>query len=405
MLAIRKAKGLCRRTENSDDAEEQTTAPPPGHSADPVANCTIMMSATELNDLGCGQQVQEATESAPAGELAETADVVPPQQEAATGDAQEIAPAKELAPVTPDGLESPEQTLNISEQVGAGLLAEEQTPVDPDDTLPPGGGQPMTDDQSGQSDQAAQGEAPTMVLDPAQVASSRQELVETTDPEPQTPGSKLERAADLLANADVDADPADEESVIQHYMERLLQRVASHGRDHVGEVPPSQPTMERRQQNQEPAIPVAAGNEATATSSTPTPQSDEPSPADSDHPENDPSAAAKAERPPAPEMAADLLAMRELANHSARQAIDRSDQRRFLTVAVGELLVSTVCLASSCVVIAMSPKSLNSQLIGGAIGIAFGTSMLARGASKLLNSLRLRRSLPADSESEADPEQ
>ncbi len=55
------------RTENSDDAEEQTTAPPPGHSADPVANCTIMMSATELNDLGCGQQVQEATESCAGG--------------------------------------------------------------------------------------------------------------------------------------------------------------------------------------------------------------------------------------------------------------------------------------------------------------------------------------------------
>ncbi len=214
------------------------------------------------------------------------------------------------------------------------------------------------------------------------------------------PLSPLEQAASLLSAAAGGPESDDHDGVIQRYMERLLKRVATQGRDGVDELhavqrKPSVPVASPvNRDTAEVTVPdedmgiraVSAGDvETTGVNRTSEPLAD----------------TTVSGRPPAPEMAADLLAMRELANQTARQAIHSSDQRRFLTVAVGELFVAIVCLASSCLVIGMSPKTLNSQLIGGAIGLSFGLSMFVRGSGKLLNTLRLSRMRPAEPEPHA----
>ncbi len=245
----------------------------------------------------------------------------------------------------------------------------------------------------------------TMVLDADALSSRAIALVEETQAEQPAAQSPMEQAWSMLASAPDEPDPNDEEGVIQRYMERLLKRVASQGREGVDEPP----VLTRKQPARRPAVAVVAPG-TKAPVSQPAPPAETMPFTGGSSPSKDANTAGEASplstvsRSSTPEMATDLLAMRQLANRSARQAINSSDQRRFLTVAVGELLVSAVCLASSCLVIGMSPKTLNGQLVGGAIGFSFGTSMFVRGIGKLFNSLRLKRSVPTDTDPDGEGE-
>ena len=89
-----------------------------------------------------------------------------------------------------------------------------------------------------------------------------------------------------------------------------------------------------------------------------------------------------------PELAADLLAMRELANRTARRDIDRSDDRRNTVAAGGEIAVASVCLVSGALASALSSSFFSAEAIGGAMGISFGAIFLIRG---LRTCIRLRK--------------
>ena len=89
-----------------------------------------------------------------------------------------------------------------------------------------------------------------------------------------------------------------------------------------------------------------------------------------------------------PELAADLLAMRELANRTARRDIDRSDDRRNTVAAGGEIAVASVCLVSGVLASALSSSFFSAEAIGGAMGISFGAIFLIRG---LRTCIRLRK--------------
>jgi hypothetical protein len=78
-------------------------------------------------------------------------------------------------------------------------------------------------------------------------------------------------------------------------------------------------------------------------------------------------------------MAADLLAMRELANQSARDAIKSCDRRRIVSAAIGEFMVGTACLVFSGMVIAGSSAALTLTGVGGYLGMAFGSVIFSRG--------------------------
>ena len=73
-----------------------------------------------------------------------------------------------------------------------------------------------------------------------------------------------------------------------------------------------------------------------------------------------------------PELAADLLAMRELANRTAQRDIDRSDDRRNTVAAAGDIAVASVCLVSGVLASALSSSFFSVETMGGAIGISFG---------------------------------
>jgi hypothetical protein len=91
------------------------------------------------------------------------------------------------------------------------------------------------------------------------------------------------------------------------------------------------------------------------------------------------------------EMAEDLLAMRELANRSARMAISSSDRRRVFMEASGEFGVATVSLGVSSTVIAMSPDWISVYAIGGYVGLAFGVVWTVYGLRSLFNARTLRK--------------
>ncbi len=336
-------------------AAADSTRLDPGNASD--ANHTIMMSPAEFAERGRRDDAADAAQATPQGEVA--ADQTPVVHESVDTPLADHEPAAEQCVAAESSVERPAEE---------GLTA-----------VPP-----VIVEQ-------------TLVLDADDLSSCAMALVEETQADQPSP---IEQAWSMLAAAPGESDENDEEGVIQRYMERLLKRVASQGRDGVDEAPVVryQPKPAKQAGSASEAATTPVGDPATSSHVAPPGVGEGGS--DTASTAGGESTSSSASRPATPEMAADLLAMRELANHSARHAIHSSDQRRFLTVAVGELVVASVCLASSCLLIAMSPRTLNSQTIGGAVGAAFGLSMFVRGFGKLFNCLRLKRALPAEAADE-----
>jgi hypothetical protein len=215
-------------------------------------------------------------------------------------------------------------------------------------------------------------------------------------------------AADASPAATHDQEPEDDEHVIQRYMERLLRRVAR--------VPDDQNTPTHVAAAVQAVVPTprpesAPAVESAANTAEPAAKQVEPSyepvrdvPAPAAVPELCPVKEAEARparvtplasKPLAkprdvipPELAADLLAMRELANRTARRDIDRSDDRRNTVAAAGEIAVASVCLVSGALASALSSSFFSAEAIGGAMGISFGAIFLIRG---LRTCIRLRK--------------
>ncbi len=185
----------------------------------------------------------------------------------------------------------------------------------------------------------------------------------------------------------METEAADDEGVIQRYMERLLKRVASQGRDGVDEAgeankrPVATPPKE--------SVALEASDAVAAKLVDAQVTADNADNADNHQPPTvQECVTAEAEdvrvvRWQAHEKDADLLAMRRLANDSARQAITSSDRRRIITRTAGELFVASVCAVCGGLVIRLSSKTLSVQGVGGIVGLYFATVMLLRGLRKL----------------------
>jgi hypothetical protein len=89
-----------------------------------------------------------------------------------------------------------------------------------------------------------------------------------------------------------------------------------------------------------------------------------------------------------PETTQGLMAMREVANSSARAAITKSDRRQQLTLALVQAGVAAACLGLGSILSVMSAHPLSSQSVSGWIGISLGTLWLVRSGMKILRCLR-----------------
>jgi hypothetical protein len=224
-----------------------------------------------------------------------------------------------------------------------------------------------------------------MQLDPQDLENqAKQELADIAGVA-EVPGEVTEGVAALFSNAAIvehseSSPPSDDEGVIQSYMEKLLNRVASGketGKSEVPHPPASLPAPEpsgAQPASAPDAVAAAKDDEAETQASTSEDDADRPASSSTD-------------------MADKLLAMRELANRSAHEAIQSSDQRRFAALAIGELVVASICLGTSAAVIALSPELINTNSIGGFIGVAFGIVIFLRGCGKLIKYLIMRRRL------------
>jgi hypothetical protein len=181
------------------------------------------------------------------------------------------------------------------------------------------------------------------------------------------------QAAFAAKRIDRDAEGRDDES-IESYMDRLLKRVRS--------APPSEVAKPQ------PAAP-------RATSPPPVPVAPAPSiPASGEHPVEE--LPEYLPRTAAPELPANLSAMRELANTAARTAIDRHVRTRTGRQAAGRLLSSSLTIATSVLLSywAWRAHSLQAAVgagIGGFVGLYWTLAALRR----LFGAMRLSRPKPA----------
>jgi hypothetical protein len=101
-------------------------------------------------------------------------------------------------------------------------------------------------------------------------------------------------------------------------------------------------------------------------------------------------------REPLPQLAADLLAMRALANRTARCAVDRHEYRRGMVSVAGQCAVATVCLVSGGILATLSREVLSAPMIGGTLGFSFGIIFLMRGLATFQRLRKMRSQAEQD---------
>jgi hypothetical protein len=252
---------------------------------------------------------------------------------------------------------------------------------------------------------AAAFEDPTVAVSPDQLVVSPavppgQEMDNAT-------GELHVQSADRLSGqvADSENDAPDDEGFIQQYMERLLKRVGRAPDEETqspANVPAGKPS-DSDAQEAEPA--VESRQEDRQAQPTPSAKQPEPLRRPAEQPRQNSVSPASTfvkkdrtaeSRQVAPEMAADLLAMRELANKSARAAINRSDRRRYFVRGLSEMLVASICLASSILLMMISSGILSAPAIGGMVGFSFGLVGILRGVRTLSAVKTKKRREPAE---------
>ncbi|MHB8972583.1 MAG: FHA domain-containing protein [Pirellulaceae bacterium] len=234
---------------------------------------------------------------------------------------------------------------------------------------------------------------PTLALSPS-------ELPQAVASTPDVP------AGDVSPAAAGDPESDDDEGAIQRYMDRLLHRVARVREDRVPENSATSPPVAAIPMTSQTSGPEAAPvREASLAELSPLPGQGPPAPVlcPANEAEMMSAVVTSPASPPAPsetlkprssvppELAADLLAMRQLANRTVQHHVDRSGDRQSMVAAAGDFTVGFVCLAFGVLVSASGSGVLSAETLGGAIGIAFGTISLLRGLRTCLQ-LQKKRS-------------
>jgi hypothetical protein len=235
------------------------------------------------------------------------------------------------------------------------------------------------------------------------------ELEEPQAPvDPPQPTSRVVMAA---SDPTGEHDAGDDDGVIERYMERLLRRVAKIP-DEVETPPqmvaalqarvtaprPALASIAEPAPRAEPSPSTAPPAESTTAASAPVSAPTRGGPPGELARRDNPSAQAEAvinrilrPREGMPQVAADLLAMRELANRTARHAVDRHEYRHGTVAAAGQCTVACVCLVSGAMVAALSQELFSAAMIGGTLGFSFGFIFLVRGLATFHKLWRLKR--------------
>lgn len=180
-----------------------------------------------------------------------------------------------------------------------------------------------------------------------------------------------EAAADDVAAAEKTQTTADDEPSVEEYMTKLMQRLQG-----------SQAQQVKGSQAKEGKRSQARQTKAQASSSSPPPSSAQPDGRREGTP--------RAPRTAAPEKAANLQAMREVANASARSAIDTSAKRTSLSKVRSRFLISLASAIVGGVLIVLS-DGLGSWFTAAA------AASLAVAAVSGIGGWRLRRRMHAES--------
>ncbi len=358
LMQLDEAKQAIRRDGGKRKSLQET---PPAQAADVAANNTLLMPFA-LSD-AASQSENEREQDARAD--ANVTQVISHEEPNDESEKAASMPAEQAAL---------NQTVMMNHRVFVDKLAEsasslvsngEEGPTEVEQTLQLDPEELQRQAESASSLEGEEEEGPTEVEQTLRLDPEELQRQAASSPVDSAAAEVTEGVAALLANAPIEQKPepevVDDESAIQQYMERLLRRVGSRG----GEQPESV----------SPPTEAAPAGETTQPATEPA----------------DPTSERSSAQRPQTEMAADLMAMRELANHSAREAIQCSEQRRFSTLATGRLAVALICLAASGTVLAMSPSMLSPEAIGGFIGLAFGTLMFFRGSYKFFCCRRVRK--------------
>jgi len=262
--------------------------------------------------------------------------------------------------------------------------------------------QPLIEERS---DQHTQGASPVIPDFQPQLPQANDATSNSDNPENHTlavPADQLVvHAPDGTTGQSGGSEPDVENGEIQEYMARLLARVGSKSSDPTKAAHNSAPSTlvdeSARSDRQAGGTEQdhSEGTGETASSRTDGQAgSDSASLVSTTQPEGQgetSSSNAYEPRSLAPEMAADLLKMRELANATARTAIKKSEQNRDYTAATGGLVVSVVCLVTSVFVIQMSPGFRSAQMVGGVLGACLGSYWMVCSVRSLLLGRRNRR--------------
>ena len=227
-----------------------------------------------------------------------------------------------------------------------------------------------------------------MILDPLELKQG----LPADDEVAEEPANDMPVAKDVAAvqdresgevqhgNRSWESNEDDDDNVIQRYMERLIKRVSSKGGEE--EDWEEQPeTDELPAENPRVSSPSPSGDRSSCdaeitTPETTSPDSQQVATSDQEKDVRDETTTDPSHRPGA--AAADLLAMRELANNTARDAIETSDRRRSIATVAAKLTVGSVCLACSGAVVFLNQRPLSPSVLAAVIGSGFGSYVLYR---------------------------
>jgi chromosome segregation ATPase len=163
-----------------------------------------------------------------------------------------------------------------------------------------------------------------------------------------------------------DLDPEDHDGFVQDYIQRLLGR--SNTEVTAGNAS-RQATQSTRASNATAEAPQPAGDVPVAAGDQP----------GAEQPAKPARAAGRAgDQALSATEKSNLGAMRELANSSARTALDISQRRRNLTAAAGQAVLAITCVSSGITTLVMSDGATSLFGIGGMVGVVFGLTRAAR---------------------------
>ncbi|MHB0955051.1 MAG: FHA domain-containing protein [Pirellulaceae bacterium] len=193
-------------------------------------------------------------------------------------------------------------------------------------------------------------------------------------------------------------EPEDDECVIQRYMERLLRRVGRVGAEEdtpthmVAALQAVTPPLAQAMEPGTARTGAQSNSSSKSNCKTDTDMGEDfvPTIGDALHdhghvgerrtkPVSESNHRVKPREVIPPGLAADLRAMRELANGTARRELILKNLQRNRAAALRQIAVALVCLVTGMLASALSPTYLSAQTLAGSLGMSFGIVFLMRG--------------------------